>query len=341
MFYCEPYNESNVVKLSKLIDDMNNIEICYSDDPTEPMLLCQTRINQNPVKFKTYISRNVISSRIIENEMVQDHIILTNQQQVVQFLNTCFLPYDPGNDQLYEEKNVTNGDIFSTLLQHTEIFNDKSVTSFGNWCSSKKVDFLMCKPKRKRYANNSMISVRSLYILKKEYFTEIVKRIVLFLTEYQTEIRNLKKQGFKILGYARKSEGAEDHETRIRLLNLMFDHVFVSYNSQANDPLAERDMKQKDELLTQLSAEGNTQDMLAYITNTEKICLVALDHAGLSTNCNDLYGFLTQHPNLEKIMIDTMPTESVIHVYERNRLLNEPEMLKKFECRKKPHQRSK
>ncbi|KAI8329964.1 hypothetical protein BC941DRAFT_441740 [Chlamydoabsidia padenii] len=36
MFYCEPYNESNVVKLSKLIDDMNNIEICYSDDPTEP-----------------------------------------------------------------------------------------------------------------------------------------------------------------------------------------------------------------------------------------------------------------------------------------------------------------
>lgn len=101
-----------------------------------------------------------------------------------------------------------------------------------------------------------------------EILTEIVKRIVRFLTEYQTEIRNLKKQGFKILGYARKSKGAEDHETRIKLLNLMcrrlkerslVDHVFVSYNSQANDPLAERDMKQKDELLTQLSAEGNTQ----------------------------------------------------------------------------------
>ncbi|CAO3630214.1 unnamed protein product [Mucor hiemalis] len=182
-----------------------------------------------------------------------------------------------------------------------------------------------------------------------EILAEIVKRIVLFLPEYQTEIRNLKKQGFKILGHARKSEGAEDHRTRIRLLNPMcrrlkerslVDHVFVSYNSQANDPLAERDMKQKDELLTQLSAEGNTQDMLAYITNTEKICLVALDHAGLSTDCNDLYGFLTQHSNLEKVMIDTMPTESVIHVYERNRLLNDPEMLKKFECRKKPHQRS-
>ncbi|GAN02453.1 hypothetical protein MAM1_0022c01897 [Mucor ambiguus] len=167
-----------------------------------------------------------------------------------------------------------------------------------------------------------MISVRSLYILKEEYFTEIVKRIVRFLTEYQTEIRNLKKQGFKILGYARKSGPRNT------------DQIIESHVSTANDPLAERDMKQKDELLTQLSAEGNTQDMLAYITNTEKNCLVALDYAGLSTNCNDLYGFLTQHPNLEKVMIDTMPTESVIHVYERNRLLNEPEMLKKIDCRK-------
>lgn len=101
-----------------------------------------------------------------------------------------------------------------------------------------------------------------------EILAEIVKRIVRFLTEYQTQIRNLKKQGFKILGYARKSEGTEDHETRIKLLNLMcrrlkerslVDHVFVSYNSQASDPLAERDMEQKDELLAQLSAEGNTQ----------------------------------------------------------------------------------
>ncbi|KAI9474862.1 hypothetical protein BDB00DRAFT_776247 [Zychaea mexicana] len=82
-----------------------------------------------------------------------------------------------------------------------------------------------------------------------EILAEIVKRIVQFLTRYQAQIRNLKKQGFKILVYARKSEGGdEDHETQIKLLNLMcrqlkerslVDHVFVSYNSQANDPLAE------------------------------------------------------------------------------------------------------
>ncbi|KAI9020182.1 hypothetical protein CLU79DRAFT_756057 [Phycomyces nitens] len=54
MFYSEPYNESNVVKLSKLIENLDDIEICYSVDPTEPMLLCQTRINQNPLKYQQY-----------------------------------------------------------------------------------------------------------------------------------------------------------------------------------------------------------------------------------------------------------------------------------------------
>ncbi|KAG0169905.1 hypothetical protein DFQ28_004069, partial [Apophysomyces sp. BC1034] len=174
--------------------------------------------------------------------------------------------------------------------------------------------------------------------------------IVHFLPEYQAQIQNLKKQGFNIIGYARKSNGAEDHETWIKLLNLMcrrlkerslVDYIFVFYNSQAGDSLAQRDTKQAYELLTQLSAEGNTQDMLAYITNTDKVCLVGLDYAGLSTNCNDLYEFLTQHPNLKKIIIDNIPTDNIIHVYECSNLLNEPETLEKFECRKKPHQRSK
>ncbi|ORE08407.1 hypothetical protein BCV72DRAFT_324014, partial [Rhizopus microsporus var. microsporus] len=107
-----------------------NATICYSDDPTELILICQTRINQNPIKFKTYISRNVISSRVVESEKKLENKI--NQQHIIELLNTCFLPDDPGNDQVYEQRNVTNGDIFSILWQYTEIFNDKSVMSFGN-----------------------------------------------------------------------------------------------------------------------------------------------------------------------------------------------------------------
>ncbi|KAI7872175.1 hypothetical protein BDF14DRAFT_1877989 [Spinellus fusiger] len=93
-----------------------------------------------------------------------------------------------------------------------------------------------------------MISVRPLYILKEEY-----------IVQYQTQIRELKKQGFSIIGYARKSVRSEDHETRIKLLRLMYrrlkersmvDRVFVSYSSQASDPLSQRDMNQEYELLT-------------------------------------------------------------------------------------------
>lgn len=37
------------------------------------------------------------------------------------------------------------------------------------------------------------------------------------------------------------------------------DRVFVFYSSQASDMLSQRDMKQENELLTQLFAEGSTQ----------------------------------------------------------------------------------
>ncbi|EIE80653.1 hypothetical protein RO3G_05358 [Rhizopus delemar RA 99-880] len=67
-----------------------------------------------------------------------------------------------------------------------------------------------------------------------------------------------------------------------------------------------------------------------YIINTDKVCLVALDYAGLSTDCNDLYGSLIQHPNLKKIIIDNIPSNNIIHAYDRNELLNKPETLKKF-----------
>ncbi|KAG2221688.1 hypothetical protein INT45_002726 [Circinella minor] len=69
-------------------------------------------------------------------------------------------------------------------------------------------------------------------------------------------------------------------------------------------------LRSLDEALKQLSTDGSTQN-----------------HAGLSTNCNDLREFLKQHPNVEQIMIDTMPTENTIHVYERHQLLNDSETL--------------
>ncbi|KAI7899555.1 uncharacterized protein BX663DRAFT_418464, partial [Cokeromyces recurvatus] len=54
MFYCQPYNESNISKLSKLIDNVENIEICYSYDPTEPMLISLKTLHTKSFKYHQY-----------------------------------------------------------------------------------------------------------------------------------------------------------------------------------------------------------------------------------------------------------------------------------------------
>jgi hypothetical protein len=62
MFYCEEYNETNVTELTKIIDDLKNVEICYLEDPTKPILLCIRTINQDPFHIHTYQSRKSLST---------------------------------------------------------------------------------------------------------------------------------------------------------------------------------------------------------------------------------------------------------------------------------------
>ncbi|KAI9033890.1 hypothetical protein CLU79DRAFT_692379, partial [Phycomyces nitens] len=149
--------------------------------------------------------------------------------------------------------------------------------------------------------------------------------------------RTLKKQGYTVVGYARKLTSDEDTATRTRLLNAMskrlkerslVDRIFASYASQSNAQLSKRDLKTAMEQYKDLQAEGNTQGK--QITSTDKVCLVALDYAGLSTNINDLYEFVKQHNNLEIIIIDNITAENNISVYKRDQLSSEPDASKKL-----------
>ncbi|KAI7876508.1 uncharacterized protein EV154DRAFT_526029 [Mucor mucedo] len=55
MFFYEEYNETNAARLSKLIDDLGNIEICYiDDDPTEPLLISHKRLYSKPFTYLKY-----------------------------------------------------------------------------------------------------------------------------------------------------------------------------------------------------------------------------------------------------------------------------------------------
>ncbi|KAI9365666.1 hypothetical protein BD770DRAFT_312637 [Pilaira anomala] len=75
--------------------------------------------------------------------------------------------------------------------------------------------------------------------------------------------------------------------------------------------------------------------MLRHIKNNNKVCLVVLDHAGLSTNREDLEQLVSDNESLQKIIVDTLPFNNKVKIYERHKLLDEQQTLKAFECRNK------
>lgn len=149
----------------------------------------------------------------------------------------------------------------------------------------------------------------------------VLKDIVDYLPKYQEYIQQLKEQGYTIVGYCRKSKQTnDDSEDRQRLLQqhvkklkvrYLVDKVFVSVCCNAYDPIVDRDV-QKNTIMNELtSVDGDMQgniiylvvyvsyrilssflDFLKGLSTEQKVCLVTLDSAGLTTNVDDLVSFL-------------------------------------------------
>ncbi len=49
-----------------------------------------------------------------------------NQTQLVEFLNTKYLPFDVDNSDLYELKSLSFNEIFSDVLKITNVLDDKT-----------------------------------------------------------------------------------------------------------------------------------------------------------------------------------------------------------------------
>ncbi|ORE12282.1 hypothetical protein BCV71DRAFT_240267, partial [Rhizopus microsporus] len=57
-----------------------------------------------------------------------------------------------------------------------------------------------------------------------------------------------------------------------------------------------RDLNDTDTLLSELSeVNGNIQDFLTFIQDNDKVCVVALDYTGFTTNMSDFKNILNQH----------------------------------------------
>jgi hypothetical protein len=114
------------------------------------------------------------------------------------------------------------------------------------------------------------------------------------------------------VGYVRKTNTNELNTTKKKLVNLQIykmktkflcEDVFVSYNTSANDPIAERDATTPPYTFDDCS--GNTQGLITRITKSARqIRLVVIGYAGLSTNPDDIRSFIYSIKSIREVVVD-------------------------------------
>ena len=70
------------------------------------------------------------------------YAILENQAQIIQFLNIVYLASDPGNEAMFDCKEIITNEILNIVKQYTTFFDNKTIFSFGQWCGRKKVELV-------------------------------------------------------------------------------------------------------------------------------------------------------------------------------------------------------
>ncbi|ORX63074.1 hypothetical protein DM01DRAFT_1331159, partial [Hesseltinella vesiculosa] len=345
MLFCEVYNDENVKKLDAKLKDMGEVVICYiNDDPKEPVILPIRKQSSNPFKYHPYPLENDKTDKLEgQNDCINESLLVTDTM-IKAFLNKVFLPDEPFNDN-YRKKLMTMPSIMETLSRYTVKFDEKSSIAFAKWCEKAKVSFMNAEVTRKtgKSTFGSKIRYRTLFVLKDELVDDVAKGIKDYIPNYQAHITKLKEDGFQIIGYCRKSRTGEDNDTRIRLLQDMInqlqqrslvDKVFVSPCSSAGENLNARDAQSEFDMHQLQNTSGNTQALISYLAMTKKVCMVVIDYAGLTTNARDLKEWLSANPNLENIIVDQLPIQHEIKIFNRAQLLNDAKTLELFNCRK-------
>ncbi|KAI8988017.1 hypothetical protein BDF20DRAFT_853353, partial [Mycotypha africana] len=129
LLFCEEINKENISRLTERINSLKDIEICYEKDPHQPILLPIVRINANQFTYHRYLSNAlklekksinenikltkyneiiVLRKRIREKSNLNFTLkIIASDTQIIRFLNQLYLPFDPYNEEIYEQRDVT------------------------------------------------------------------------------------------------------------------------------------------------------------------------------------------------------------------------------------------
>ncbi|KAI8887166.1 hypothetical protein K501DRAFT_269136 [Backusella circina FSU 941] len=96
------------------------------------------------------------------------------------------------------------------------------------------------------------------------------------------------------------------------------------------------DIQPKEEAnLPSISISNQHIPLLKYLSSTEKkVCLVIVDYAALSTVPVDVQALVKNHKSLEYIVVDRLKETGRYEVYRRMKILQTPDCLDSFNCRK-------
>ncbi|KAG1445797.1 hypothetical protein G6F56_009789 [Rhizopus delemar] len=329
IFYCKQYNEENVEVCLLNVKKCPDVTLCYTNNPFEPMLVCNQRVFGAPNRYKLYKTKAESSGVEPSTEKNKENIVLENGSQVVDFMNYSYRPKEEYiSDPRYQLLSVYDKDILSTIWKYSHIFDKKTPLGFSQWMNSQNVDLTLTESERKTVKTEGTemkLRSRQLFVLDDKYHDFVINDIIKVLPNHRKTINDMKKEGYQIIGYCRKSLG--DTKNRVlclqRMVDVLYkrslvDKVFVSPFSTAKQPFSKRDGKNVKEILSQLTnVHGSTEDFLNFLNKNPKICVISINYAGFTTNCTDLKQLLS------------------------SQLLNNPEDLKLFDCRPALKQRGK
>ncbi|CAO3624965.1 unnamed protein product [Cunninghamella blakesleeana] len=182
------------MKLTKRIENFEEVDICYENDPKKPVLVHYKKHLFDPFTYKKYLYTQ-------ENIQEELKTKLNSEVQIIKFLNEVYT-VTPQNESIYELKLINVEEVHSAVNQYIDLMKQKSAVVFANWCEKKIIQLMTAPLTRKQRKTDKQT---------------IVKAIHKYMSHYQMYINNLKADGYYIVGYCRKSIGKESDEKRIDL----------------------------------------------------------------------------------------------------------------------------
>ncbi|KAG1057987.1 hypothetical protein G6F43_000189 [Rhizopus delemar] len=211
---------------------MEDIQLCYCENPYEPRLICNARVFGAPNLYKLYKSREDSEEKCEEEEeddmnkninfgesesnLVAEILInnrIESEAQIVDFINYVYRPNSENcTDSLFKLTSVSDKTVLGVLWKYTERFNKTTALGFNQWLRKQNIDFLNQDPERKvlksQESETVKIRARILSVLDNQFYDDVADNIVSTIPRYHAYIKQLKDDSYEVIRYCRKSKKA-------------------------------------------------------------------------------------------------------------------------------------